>query len=77
MKVGDLVRRAEDLENMQRHDYGIGLIVGGLPKAIVCGFEEDIPRWKVLWSHPRWVMEDGSSVEYQVELEVVSETVDG
>jgi|TARA_R110001583_G_scaffold96407_9_gene240659 hypothetical protein len=64
MKVGDLVRNLEDITQ------GIGIVM-----------EIDIEMWgqvheppgiKVLWNHPVWVDDDGGSVMYQDEVEVIS-----
>ena len=65
MKVGDLVK------NVNESGYGVGLVI-----------ETDIEMWgqfheppgiKVLWVSPVWVSEDGGSIMYSDELEVISE----
>ena len=65
MKVGDLVK------NVNESGYGVGLVI-----------ETDIEMWgqfheppgiKVLWVSLVWVSEDGGSIMYADELEVISE----
>jgi len=65
VKVGDLVK------NVNESGYGVGLVM-----------ETDIEMWgqvheppgiKVLWVSPVWVSEDGGSIMYADELEVISE----
>ena len=74
MKVGDLVKSVG-----RSHKYGIGIVVKRLSKkqsAFKGASEASIPQdqWAVLWTNPLWTMKDGYSVEYQIELEVISET---
>ncbi len=76
MKVGDLVKSVG-----RSHKYGIGIVTKRLnkkqnPFITYEGTSEDnIPevQWAVLWTNPLWTMKDGCSVEYQIELEVISE----
>ena len=35
--------------------------------------EPEEPRWAVLWTNPLYTMEDGTSVQYECELEVIGE----
>jgi len=77
MKEGDLVKSVG-----RTHKYGIGIVVKRLNKkqnpfitfegAALVGASQD--QWAVLWTNPLWTMKDGYSVEYQIELEVISET---
>ena len=77
MKVGDLVKSVG-----RSHKYGIGIVVKRLSKkqspfiAFKGASEASIPQdqWAVLWTNPLWTLKDGYSVEYQIELEVISET---
>ena len=73
MKVGDLVRKRTASPH---HDFGTGLLVcrlnsnpfidyGNSPHAEM--------RWAVLWANPMWTMDNGCSVEYETELEIISE----
>ena len=71
MKVGDLVRSA----NKEKYNHGIGLVVRRLHKnPFLSVFDPEEPRWAILWTNPLYTMEDGCSVQYESELEVVSET---
>jgi hypothetical protein len=65
VKVGDLVK------NVNESGHGVGLVM-----------ETGIEMWgqahepagiKVLWASPVWVSEDGGSIMYADELEVISE----
>ena len=65
MKDGDLVR------NISEPEHGIGIVM-----------KIDIDMWgqpqepagiKVLWRNPVWLSEDGGSIMYQDEVEVISE----
>jgi len=65
INIGDLVR------NTTEPEHGLGIVM-----------QVDIDMWgqpqepagiKVLWRNPVWLSEDGGSIMYQDELEVVSE----
>ena len=65
MKVGDLVL------NIEQPEHGVGIIM-----------EVDLDMWgqpqepagvKVLWRNPTCLSEDGGSIMYQDEIEVISE----
>ena len=74
MKVGDLVRR--NSEHNALHDYGVGLLVSRLAKNPFIDYssdEEVDKRWAVLWTNPMWTMDNGCSVQYEMELEVINE----
>jgi hypothetical protein len=65
MKVGDLVKNIED------STQGMGLVIE--VDIEMWGVRHEPPGIKVLWSHPVWVDDDGGSVMYQDEVEVISE----
>ena len=71
MKIGDLVRRADN----PNYNYGVGLIVKQLETNPFLVHPNDVnePRWAVLWTNPVYTMEDGTSVHYEEELEVIGE----
>ena len=74
MKVGDLVKRSPDHDTV--HDYGIGLIVSKLEKNPFIDYSSDEQiekRWAVLWTNPLWTMDNGWSVQYEMELEIINE----
>ena len=74
MKVGDLVKRSPDHDTV--HDYGIGLIVSKLEKIPFIDYSSDEyieKRWAVLWTNPLWTMDNGWSVQYEMELEIINE----
>tara|TARA_R100000700_G_C3078291_1_gene85206 strand:+ start:221 stop:457 length:237 start_codon:yes stop_codon:yes gene_type:complete len=74
MKVGDLVKRSPDHDTV--HDYGIGLIVSKLEKNPFIDYSSDEyieKRWAVLWTNPLWTMDNGWSVQYEMELEIINE----
>ncbi len=74
MKVGDLVKR--NPEHNEVHDYGIGLIVSKLEKNPFIDYSSDEhieKRWAVLWTNPLWTMDNGCSVQYEMELEIINE----
>ncbi len=74
MKVGDLVKR--NPEHNEVHDYGIGLIVSKLEKNPFIDYSSDEyieKRWAVLWTNPLWTMDNGWSVQYEMELEIINE----
>ena len=65
LRVGDLVL------NISEPEHGLGIVM-----------EVDLDMWgmpqepagvKVMWRNPVWVSEDGGSVMYQDEVEVISE----
>ena len=74
MKVGDLVKPAE-YPNRPDYNYGIGLVVKSLAENpfIVHRDNPKEPRWAVLWTNPIYTMDDGTSVQYESELEVIGE----
>ena len=70
MKPGDLVRRIDGVD----YNYGIGLVVRRLAKnPFLSHNEPEEPRWAVLWTNPLYTMNDGTSVQYECELEVIGE----
>ena len=70
MKPGDLVRRTDGVD----YNYGVGLVVRRLAKnPFLSHNEPEEPRWAVLWTNPLYTMGDGTSVQYESELEVVGE----
>tara|TARA_B100000519_G_scaffold8493_1_gene6864 strand:+ start:885 stop:1106 length:222 start_codon:yes stop_codon:yes gene_type:complete len=71
MKVGDLVKRADK----PNYNYGVGLIVKQLETNpfLIHPDDPDALRWAVLWTNPVYTMEDGTSVQYEAELEVIGE----
>tara|TARA_Y100001970_G_C13832686_1_gene650504 strand:+ start:149 stop:385 length:237 start_codon:yes stop_codon:yes gene_type:complete len=74
VKVGDLVKR--NPEHNEVHDYGIGLIVSKLEKNPFIDYSSDEyieKRWAVLWTNPLWTMDNGWSVQYEMELEIINE----
>ena len=74
MKVGDLVKRNPEHDAI--HDYGVGLLVSRLannPFIYYSSDEEVDKRWAVLWTNPMWTMDNGCSVQYEMELEVINE----
>ena len=71
MKIGDLVKPKEK----KTFNYGVGLVIRKLSKnQFLIHNEPEEPRWAVLWTNPIYTMDDGTSVQYEGELEVVSET---
>ena len=74
MKVGDLVKPKANPDRPD-HIYGIGLVVRSLAKNpfIVHPDNPKEPRWAVLWTNPIYTMDDGTSVQYESELEVIGE----
>ena len=71
MKPGDLVKRIDGVD----YNYGIGLVVRSLtenPFIVNVNNPKD-PRWAVLWTNPLYTMNDGTSVQYESELEVIGE----
>jgi hypothetical protein len=73
MKVGDLVKPKKCYA--KTFNYGIGLVVKKLTKNPFIAYP-DSPgetRWAVLWTNPLYTMDDGTSVQYEEELEVVGE----
>lgn len=74
MKVGDLVIRKpteapDGFEPVRQ--AGVGLVIEELGPD-VSGW---ISQWAVLWSEnypPHWAMDDGCSVTYESEVEVIS-----
>ena len=71
MKIGDLVKRADN----PNYNYGVGLIVKQLETNPFLVHPNDVneTRWAVLWTNPVYTMEDGTSVQYEQELEVIGE----
>ena len=74
MKVGDLVRR-KPVEAPDGYDgvrpAGVGLVIEDLGPDI-SGWTS---QWAVLWSEdnlPHWLMENGCSVTYESEVEIIS-----
>jgi hypothetical protein len=65
MKVGDLVL------NVNEPEHGIGIVME--TGVDMWGQPQDPPGIKVLWRNPVWLSEDGGSIMYEDELEVVSE----
>ena len=74
MKIGDLVRPRYDADRPD-YNYGVGLIVRSLAENpfIVHRDNPKEPRWAVLWTNPIYTMDDGTSVQYESELEVIGE----
>ncbi len=74
MKVGDLVRPRYDADRPD-YNYGVGLIVRSLAENpfIVHRDTPKEPRWAVLCTNPIYTMDDGTSVQYESELEVIGE----
>ena len=53
----------------------VGLVVRSLtenPFIVNVNNPKD-PRWAVLWTNPLYTMDDGTSVQYESELEVIGE----
>jgi hypothetical protein len=74
VKIGDLVRC---VKKNPTHDFGIGLVVSELEKNPFIDYREYTDsgrRWAVLWTNPMWTMDNGCSVQYEAELEVINET---
>jgi hypothetical protein len=74
IKVGDLVK---NIQEDSLHNYGLGLVVSELEENPFIDYREYTDggkRWAVLWTNPMWTMENGCSVQYETELEVISET---
>ena len=74
IKVGDLVR---NIQADSLHNYGLGLVVSELEENPFIDYREYTDsgkRWAILWTNPMWTMENGCSVQYEAELEVISET---
>ncbi len=71
MKPGDLVRRSDGVD----YNYGVGLVIKRLVENPFLVHPDDpkVPRWAVLWTNPLYTMEDGTSVQYECELEVIGE----
>lgn len=66
MKVGDLVLHTEQPE------HGVGIITTtGIE---MWGQAHEPPGVKVLWSNPVWVSDDGCSIMYEDEIEVINES---
>ena len=64
MKVGDLVK------NIEEPDHGIGIVMK--MDIEMWGQVHEPPGIKVLWRSPTWLSDDGGSIMYQDEVEVVS-----
>ncbi|UCG91503.1 MAG: hypothetical protein JSV97_10545 [candidate division WOR-3 bacterium] len=74
MKPGDLVRLTHRAHRPD-HNHGVGLVVRSLtenPFIVNVNNPKD-PRWAVLWTNPLYTMNDGTSVQYESELEVIGE----
>ena len=71
MKIGDLVKRADN----PNYNYGVGLVVKKLKTNpfLVHPSDPAESRWAILWTNPVYTMEDGTSVQYEEELEVIGE----
>ena len=67
MKVGDLVI------NTIEPEHGIGIIMK--VDIVMWGQPQEPAGVKVLWRNPTWLSEDGGSIMYQDELEVISESL--
>ena len=67
MNVGDLV------VNIEEPEHGIGII---MQTAVdTWGQPQEPPAVKVLWRNPVWFdLDDGASVMYEDEVEVISES---
>tara|TARA_R100000152_G_C6748865_1_gene172496 strand:- start:613 stop:852 length:240 start_codon:yes stop_codon:yes gene_type:complete len=77
VKIGDLVK---NIQVDCLHDYGLGLVVSQLeqnPFIDYKQYDDDGRRWAVLWTNPMWTMDNGCSVQYESELEVISEISKG
>ena len=77
IKIGDLVK---NIQVDAVHDYGLGLVVSELEKNPFIDYREYTDsgrRWAVLWTNPMRTMENGCSVQYEAELEVINETGEG
>jgi hypothetical protein len=67
MKIGDLVKNLTDPET------GIGLVIQ--TDIQMWGMQHEPPGIKVLWHHPTWYdLDDGASVMYADELEIISDS---
>ena len=67
MRVGDLVI------NTIEPEHGIGIVLK--VDIDMWGQPQDPGGVKVLWRNPVWLSEDGGSIMYEDELEVISESV--
>jgi hypothetical protein len=69
MKVGDLVVLWRPEVYEREHKFGVGLVVRLL-------VDDDFgdSRWAVLWPNPRWTLDDGTSVNYESEMRIISES---
>ena len=65
MKIGDLVL------NIEEPEHGIGIIME--TDLDMWGQPQEPPGLKVLWRNPIWFSDDGGSIMYQDEIEVLSE----
>ena len=66
MKVGDLVIHAE------LPGHGVGIIMQVYLE--MWGFASVPAGVKVLWTNPIWITEDGGTIMYEDELEVINES---
>tara|TARA_R110001592_G_scaffold92364_1_gene269350 strand:+ start:362 stop:565 length:204 start_codon:yes stop_codon:yes gene_type:complete len=66
MKVGDLVKNVDDPAQ------GIGIVME--VEIDMWGQQHEPPGVKVLWARPVWFDDDGGSIMYHDELEVISES---
>ena len=66
MKVGDLVK------NLRHAEIGLGIVTQ--IDIEMWGQHHEPPGVKVLWTNPVWVSEDGGSIMYCDEIEVISES---
>jgi len=65
ISVGDLVK------NTTEPEHGLGIVTQ--VDIDMWGQPQEPPGIKVLWRNPTWSSEDGGSIMYQDELEVISE----
>ena len=65
ISVGDLVKNSIEPE------HGLGIVTQ--VDIDMWGQPQEPPGIKVLWRNPVWLSEDGGSIMYQDELEVISE----
>jgi len=75
VKVGDLVKRIVwEADGGYEVPGSVGLVIDMLAKPVV---QSSHRQWAVLWTYdgiPKFRMEDGTSVMFEDELEVISLT---